>query len=159
MVAKGCDLPIVAWIETPVKGCRAAGEAHPCTGGPVASAVMRILVLGGTAFVGRAIVEDALRSGAEVTLCSPARALAAGMPATPLAVTAADVLAWGFSPRRSRRCWPGGTVGGTARSCDYEWPARPGRTAARGGDPRISCAGYASRNGPALTKPSVPRAT
>ncbi len=29
---------------------------------------MRILVLGGTAFVGRAIVEDALRSGAEVTL-------------------------------------------------------------------------------------------
>lgn len=30
--------------------------------------VVRILVLGGTAFVGRAIVEDALRSGAEVTL-------------------------------------------------------------------------------------------
>ncbi|MFY9928400.1 MAG: NAD-dependent epimerase/dehydratase family protein [Streptosporangiaceae bacterium] len=29
---------------------------------------MRILVLGGTAFVGRAIVEDALRSGAQVTL-------------------------------------------------------------------------------------------
>jgi 2'-hydroxyisoflavone reductase len=29
---------------------------------------VRILVLGGTAFVGRAIVEDALRSGAEVTL-------------------------------------------------------------------------------------------
>ncbi|MFF7251196.1 NAD-dependent epimerase/dehydratase family protein [Embleya sp. NPDC008237] len=29
---------------------------------------MRILVLGGTAFVGRAIVEDALREGAEVTL-------------------------------------------------------------------------------------------
>jgi 2'-hydroxyisoflavone reductase len=29
---------------------------------------MRILVLGGTAFVGRAIVEDALRTGAEVTL-------------------------------------------------------------------------------------------
>jgi len=32
------------------------------------SAIVRILVLGGTAFVGRAIVEDALRSGAEVTL-------------------------------------------------------------------------------------------
>jgi 2'-hydroxyisoflavone reductase len=32
------------------------------------SASVRILVLGGTAFVGRAIVEDALRSGAEVTL-------------------------------------------------------------------------------------------
>src|SRR5215831_7408071 len=32
------------------------------------SATVRILVLGGTAFVGRAIVEDALRSGAEVTL-------------------------------------------------------------------------------------------
>jgi 2'-hydroxyisoflavone reductase len=29
---------------------------------------MRILVLGGTAFVGRAIVEDAVRTGAEVTL-------------------------------------------------------------------------------------------
>ena len=29
---------------------------------------MRILVLGGTSFVGRAIVEDALRAGAEVTL-------------------------------------------------------------------------------------------
>jgi 2'-hydroxyisoflavone reductase len=29
---------------------------------------MRILVLGGTAFVGRAIVEDALRHGADVTL-------------------------------------------------------------------------------------------
>jgi 2'-hydroxyisoflavone reductase len=29
---------------------------------------MRILVLGGTWFVGRAIVEDALRTGAEVTL-------------------------------------------------------------------------------------------
>ena len=32
------------------------------------SAIVRILVLGGTAFVGRATVEDALRSGAEVTL-------------------------------------------------------------------------------------------
>ena len=29
---------------------------------------MRILVLGGTSFLGRAIVEDALRAGAEVTL-------------------------------------------------------------------------------------------
>ena len=29
---------------------------------------MRILVLGGTSFVGRAIVEDALRTGADVTL-------------------------------------------------------------------------------------------
>ena len=29
---------------------------------------MRILVLGGTSFVGRAIVEDALRTGAEVTV-------------------------------------------------------------------------------------------
>ena len=35
---------------------------------PVVSAAMRILVLGGTSFVGRAIVEDAVRSGAEVTL-------------------------------------------------------------------------------------------
>ena len=32
------------------------------------SATVRILVFGGTAFVGRAIVEDALRSGAELTL-------------------------------------------------------------------------------------------
>ena len=40
-----------------------------CDHGPaVESATVRILVLGGTAFVGRAIVEDALRSGAEVTL-------------------------------------------------------------------------------------------
>ena len=31
-------------------------------------ATVRILVLGGTAYAGRAIVEDALRSGAEVTL-------------------------------------------------------------------------------------------
>ena len=30
--------------------------------------VVRILVLGGTSFVGRAIVEEALHSGAEVTL-------------------------------------------------------------------------------------------
>ena len=29
---------------------------------------MRVLVLGGTSFVGRAIVEEALRTGAEVTL-------------------------------------------------------------------------------------------
>ena len=34
----------------------------------VGSVLVRILVLGGTAFVGRAIAEDALRSGAEVTL-------------------------------------------------------------------------------------------
>jgi 2'-hydroxyisoflavone reductase len=36
----------------------------------VGSAAVRILVLGGTSFVGRAIVEDALRTGAEVTLFS-----------------------------------------------------------------------------------------
>ncbi|MEU5428908.1 NAD-dependent epimerase/dehydratase family protein [Streptomyces olivoreticuli] len=34
---------------------------------------MRILVLGGTSFVGRAIVEDALRNGAEVTLFNRGR--------------------------------------------------------------------------------------
>ena len=34
----------------------------------IVSAVVRILLLGGTAFVGRAIAEDALRSGAEITL-------------------------------------------------------------------------------------------
>lgn len=34
----------------------------------VGSAAVRVLVLGGTSFVGRAIVEDALRSDAEVTL-------------------------------------------------------------------------------------------
>lgn len=34
----------------------------------VASGTMRILVLGGTLFVGRAIVDEALRTGAEVTL-------------------------------------------------------------------------------------------
>ena len=36
--------------------------------GSVVSGTMRILVLGGTSFVGRAIVDDALREGAEVTL-------------------------------------------------------------------------------------------
>jgi hypothetical protein len=35
---------------------------------PVVSAAVRILVLGGTSFVGRAIVEDALSTGAEVSL-------------------------------------------------------------------------------------------
>jgi len=67
---------------------------------------MRILVLGGTSFVGREIVADALREGVEVTLFGrgrtgtelfpevPRRARAAGMPATPLAGTVADVLAW-----------------------------------------------------------------
>jgi uncharacterized protein YbjT (DUF2867 family) len=112
---------------------------------------MRILVLGGTSFVGRAIVDDARRTGAEATLFSrgragtdlfpgltrligdrdimfplarpdraswpsqqrsPARARAAGLPATPLDVTVADVLAWdrqrgeppftGFSPEQEQ---------------------------------------------------------
>ncbi|MDX6315236.1 MAG: hypothetical protein QOF44_4700 [Streptomyces sp.] len=35
---------------------------------PLLSGAMRILVLGGTSFVGRAIVDDALHAGAEVTL-------------------------------------------------------------------------------------------
>jgi nucleoside-diphosphate-sugar epimerase len=35
---------------------------------PVVSAIVRILVLGGTSFVGRAIVSDAVRTGADVTL-------------------------------------------------------------------------------------------
>ena len=35
---------------------------------PLVSGAMRLLVLGGTSFVGRAIVDDALRQGAEVTL-------------------------------------------------------------------------------------------
>ena len=37
------------------------------------SAPVRILVLGGTAFVGRAIVEDALRSGAAAVLACASR--------------------------------------------------------------------------------------
>jgi 2'-hydroxyisoflavone reductase len=40
---------------------------------PVTSAIMRILVLGGTSFVGRAIVADALRTGADVTLFNRGR--------------------------------------------------------------------------------------
>src|SRR6185437_2144167 len=36
----------------------------------VVSATVRILVLGGTSFVGRAIVDDALNAGADVTLFS-----------------------------------------------------------------------------------------
>ena len=37
------------------------------------SAIVRILALGGTAFVGRAIVDDAQPAGAEVTLFSRGR--------------------------------------------------------------------------------------
>jgi nucleoside-diphosphate-sugar epimerase len=44
---------------------------------------VRILVLGGTAFVGRAIVEDALRSGAEVTLFGRGRTGTALFPGLP----------------------------------------------------------------------------
>lgn len=44
---------------------------------------MRILVLGGTAFVGRAIVADALRSGAEVTLFGRGRTGAGLFPGVP----------------------------------------------------------------------------
>lgn len=40
---------------------------------PLLSGAMRILVLGGTSFVGRAIVDDALHTGAEVTLFSRGR--------------------------------------------------------------------------------------
>jgi len=84
------------------------------------SGSMRILILGGTSFVGRSIAEDAIShqvAGTTVEVVrvpadtapplfplvrpvwatqrrSAARARAAGMPATPLAVTAADVLAW-----------------------------------------------------------------
>jgi nucleoside-diphosphate-sugar epimerase len=49
----------------------------------VGSAIVRILVLGGTAFVGRAIVEDALRSGAEVTLFGRGRTGAELFPGVP----------------------------------------------------------------------------
>jgi 2'-hydroxyisoflavone reductase len=44
---------------------------------------VRILVLGGTAFVGRAIVEDALRSGAEVTLFGRGRTGTGLFPGVP----------------------------------------------------------------------------
>ena len=44
---------------------------------------MRVLVLGGTAFVGRAIVEDALRSGADVTLFGRGRTGAELFPSVP----------------------------------------------------------------------------
>ncbi|OZM70104.1 epimerase [Amycolatopsis antarctica] len=44
---------------------------------------MRILVLGGTSFVGRAIVEDALASGAEVTLFGRGRTGIGLFPAVP----------------------------------------------------------------------------
>jgi len=47
------------------------------------SALVRILILGGTAFVGRAIAEDALRAGAELTLFGRRRTgpdLFAGVP-------------------------------------------------------------------------------
>ena len=47
------------------------GRARPSTGlrgGADSIGVMRVLVLGGTSFVGRAIVEDALANGIDVTL-------------------------------------------------------------------------------------------
>ncbi|GAA0377177.1 NAD-dependent epimerase/dehydratase family protein [Streptomyces blastmyceticus] len=44
---------------------------------------MRILILGGTSFVGRAIVEDALRDGAEVTLFGRGRTGASLFPGVP----------------------------------------------------------------------------
>ncbi|MFF7636516.1 NAD-dependent epimerase/dehydratase family protein [Kitasatospora sp. NPDC008050] len=44
---------------------------------------MRILVLGGTAFVGRAIVDEALRTGAEVTLFGRGRTGTGLFPSTP----------------------------------------------------------------------------
>jgi len=44
---------------------------------------VRILVLGGTAFVGRAIVEDALRAGAEVTLFGRGKTGAGLFPGVP----------------------------------------------------------------------------
>lgn len=44
---------------------------------------MRLLVLGGTAFVGRAIVEDALRIGAEVTLFNRGRSGSGLFPGVP----------------------------------------------------------------------------
>src|SRR5262249_8107696 len=52
-----------------------AGIARPCAGASrpirlVRGRIVRILVLGGTSFVGRAIVDDALRHGAAVTLFS-----------------------------------------------------------------------------------------
>ncbi len=49
----------------------------------VGSVSVRILVLGGTAFVGRAIVEDALRSGAEVTLFGRGRTGTGLFPGVP----------------------------------------------------------------------------
>ena len=49
----------------------------------VGSVIVRILVLGGTAFVGRAIVEDALRGGAEVTLFGRGRTGAGLFPGVP----------------------------------------------------------------------------
>jgi 2'-hydroxyisoflavone reductase len=47
------------------------------------SAVVRILTLGGTAFVGRAIVADALRAGIEVTLFGRGRTGAELFPDVP----------------------------------------------------------------------------
>src|ERR1700749_503185 len=49
----------------------------------VGSVIVRILVLGGTAFVGRAIVEDAWRSGAEVTLFGRGRTGSELFPGVP----------------------------------------------------------------------------
>ena len=76
---------------------RAAAQrvaAGPATLGlPVRSAAMRVLVLGGTSFVGRAIAENALRAGARLTLFSRGKTgtdLFPGVPRSPGTASAAS---------------------------------------------------------------------
>ena len=71
-LASSCASALVSQVQIPRGGKTGRARARsPGISGrrlAVRFEAVRILVLGGTSFVGRAIVEDALRTGAEVTL-------------------------------------------------------------------------------------------
>jgi 2'-hydroxyisoflavone reductase len=63
---------------------------------------MRILVLGGTSFVGRAIVEDALRGGSDVTLFNRGRTGTELFPSVPRLAGDRDADDYSVPPQG---CW------------------------------------------------------
>ena len=115
--------------------------------GPAAGSVqaVRILVLGGTSFVGRAIVEDALRSGADVTLFGRGGPAPSSSPACPgLSATA--------TPATTRPCVTAAGTPSSMSAATYPamsarpWmPWRPGRPVPVHLQPRGLPAGGRSR--------------
>jgi 2'-hydroxyisoflavone reductase len=65
--------------------------------------IMRVLLLGGTSFIGRAIVEEALRAGAEVTLFTRGKTGAGLFPGVPR--LAGDRDAADYTPLRTAATW------------------------------------------------------